>query len=88
MGISYPGTNTGNQTTTLTGDVTGSGTGSFAATIAANAVTNAKLAQMAAKTIRGNNTASTANAADLTVSQLNLMTSAWAGRMAAPFVLM
>ena len=54
----------------LTADVTaGPGSGSQAATIAANAVTNAKAAQMAAYTIKGNNTNGTANSADLTADQ-------------------
>ncbi|MEO6727743.1 MAG: hypothetical protein ABIM96_02340, partial [Candidatus Saccharimonas sp.] len=72
-GTNLSGTNTGDQTITLTGDVTGSGTGSFAATIGANTVTNAKAAQMAANTIKGNNTGSTANAGDLTVAQVKTL---------------
>ena len=67
------GSNTGDQTITLTGDVTGSGTGSFVATITNNVVTNAKAAQMAANTIKANNTGSTANAADLTTDQFTAM---------------
>lgn len=67
------GTNTGDQTIVLQGDVTGSGTGTFSTTIASNVVTNAKAAQMGANTIKGNNTGSTANAADLTATQVTAM---------------
>lgn len=53
----------------LTGDVTTS-VGAVATTLATNIVTNAKAAQMAAHTIKGNNTGSTANAIDLTDAQV------------------
>ena len=55
-----------------TGDVTNTA-GSLALTIAANAVTNAKAAQMAASTLKGNNTAGAANAADLTAAQVKTL---------------
>ena len=69
------GTNTGDQTVTLTGDATGSGTGSFATTIAAGAVTLAKMANLAANSIIGNNTGSPATPIALTSSQVSTFLS-------------
>ena len=68
---------TGNQTITFapTGDVTGSTTGTTtlapALVIGTNKVLNTMLGTMPTLTIKGNNTGGTANAADLTVAQVN-----------------
>jgi hypothetical protein len=66
------------QMPALTGDVTTSA-GAVATTIAANAVTNAKAAQMAAYTIKGNSTGSTANATDISIPALTQKVSPVAG---------
>jgi hypothetical protein len=58
---------------TLTGDVTSPGGANAVTTIAPNAVTNAKMAQMAASTMKGNNTAGLANVMDLTVAQVQAL---------------
>lgn len=62
----------------LTGDVT-SPAGSLATTIASQSVSNAKLAQMPATTIKGNNTGASATPADLTVSQVAAILPAFTG---------
>jgi hypothetical protein len=62
------------QMPAFTGDVT-TVAGAVATTIATNAVSNAKAAQMAANTIKGNNTGSIANASDLTIAQIVTMLS-------------
>jgi len=81
--LGLTGTNSGDQTITLTGDVTGSGAGSFAATIAASAVTNAKLANMADKTLKGNNSGGSAAPSDLTVAQAQTLLQIPVGYIAA-----
>jgi hypothetical protein len=72
-GASVTGTNTGDQTITLTGDVTGSGTGSFATTIANSAVSLAKMANLAANSIIGNNTGVGATPIALTAAQVKTL---------------
>jgi hypothetical protein len=59
-------TGTGIQRSALTGDVTASA-GNNSTTIANNAVTNAKAADMAANTIKGNNTAGSTDPTDISV---------------------
>ena len=51
--------------------VTGNISGSAGSVSGTNVVTNTNLSQMATYTIKGNNTGATANAADLTVAQVN-----------------
>jgi hypothetical protein len=59
------------QAFTVTGDFGFSSSG--VGTLNSNVVTNAKAAQGPANTIKGNNTGSTANEQDLTISQVNTM---------------
>lgn len=60
----------GSAITSLTTDVVASGPGAAAATIQSNVVSNSKLAQVGAHTYKGNNTGSTANAADVAAASV------------------
>ena len=62
--------------------LTGGGTGAVTLSVATNGITNALAAQMAANTLKGNNTAGTANALDLTTAQV--MTMLGAAPLASP----
>ncbi|MCX6270593.1 MAG: hypothetical protein NTU44_05120 [Bacteroidetes bacterium] len=77
------GNNTGDQIITLTGDVTGSGTGSFPVTLAGGSVTNTKMANMAANTIKVNNTVTEAVPTDLPLSANTFPSRKSTGNVAA-----
>jgi hypothetical protein len=70
---------TTNQTITLSSDVTGSGTTSITTTISAGAVSLSKMANLAANSIVGNNTASPATPQALSASQVKTLLSIASG---------
>lgn len=77
----FTGVTTAAQEPAHTGDVTSTG-GSLALTIAADAVTNAKLANMAANSIKGNNTGGVADPLDLTAAQTKTLLAITEGDVA------
>lgn len=69
----------GNYVTSLTGDVTGSGPGATATTIASGAVSLAKMANLAANSIIGNNTGAPATPLALSGTQVTAMLDNFVG---------
>lgn len=76
-GLEFTGSG-GIQRSALTGDVTASA-GSNSTTIPNDTVTNAKLANMAANTIKGNNTGGSADPDDLTATEVTAMLNTMVG---------